>query len=115
MSTFNDVPSLIRGARQNMSQRAFAQAIGATQSMVSRYERGVSSPPRMVLNACMRLVHHGDATSTSISAEQLATKVIQNLAKPKDARLRVVIAQLIDGVTMAPVADEQPILQGNKP
>lgn len=88
-----------------MSQRAFAHAIGATQSMVSRYERGLSNPPAAVVNACMQLMHQEDASIGDISAEQLASKVINNLTKPGYARLRSIIAQLIDGVTIDISAD----------
>lgn len=105
MSAFTDVPSLIRGARRNMSQRAFARAIGATQSMVSRYERGMSSPPASVLNACMQLMHQKDVPAEGVSAEQLASMVMTNLGKPGHAPLRLVIAQLIDGVMMASGAE----------
>lgn len=114
MSLFNDVPSLIREARRGMSQRAFAQAIGATQSMVSRYESGVSSPPATVLNACMQLMHQSDAHAEVISAEQLASKVVRRLGKPGHARLRFVIAQLIDGVTTTS-SSKRPIEGRNKP
>lgn len=107
MNTFTDVPSLIRGARQGMSQKSFAKAIGATQSMVSRYERGLSSPPVEVINSCMHIMHYSSSEVDQPSAEELALRVSSKLNGPDFAPLRFVIAQLIDGVTIRTAGDPQ--------
>lgn len=99
MPSYSDLPSLVRQARRNQTQREFAKTIGATQSMVSRYERGVSSPPVGVVNACMHQMHTHGETADEMSVEQLASLVINRLGSPEFAAMRVAIAQLINGVS----------------
>lgn len=114
MNIPTDVPSLVRGARHGMSQRAFAKAIGATQSMISRYERGLSSPPIDVVNSCMHIVHQSDGEVDHISVEELVLKVSTRLNGPNFRPLRLVIAQLIDGVTTGVAIKPQVTERGKK-
>lgn len=81
--------------------------------MVSRYERGVSSPPATIVNACMHLMHHSDAHLENVSIEQLASRVVKKLEGPAFARLRFVIAQLIDDVTTGTDANKVTIQKAN--
>jgi DNA-binding XRE family transcriptional regulator len=47
---------LIRVARAEMSQAAFARLLGVDRSCLSRYESEVLGAPTLVINACLRKV-----------------------------------------------------------
>ncbi len=114
MSIFNDVPTLIKEARRGMTQREFAEFTGATQSMISRYERGLSNPPAEIINRCMHIVHQrGTELPSAITADQLATQIKERLQAPMFDRFRVVIAQLIEDVTLG-VAEKEFTLGNNR-
>jgi len=92
---FESVEDLIRAARNERSQKEFADLLEVDQSMVSKYERGKASPPISVINRCMRLVHTAEV-ETAPSAEQLAVRVRESLADPKLGQVRSALSRLLD-------------------
>ena len=93
--SFESVEELIRAARNERSQKEFADLLEVDQSMVSKYERGKASPPISVINRCMRLVHTAEV-ETAPSAEQLAVRVRESLADPKLGQVRSALSRLVD-------------------
>ena len=89
------VASIIRSARGSMKQAEFARALGVDQSAVSRYERGKGNPPAKVLNHCMRLLHQQTDSGTP-SADELASKVLSNLADREHGAVRQALVALVD-------------------
>ncbi|TFH10435.1 MAG: XRE family transcriptional regulator, partial [Nitrosomonadales bacterium] len=68
------VAELIRTARNEYSQKEFAQKLGVKQSSISRYESGKVNPSVNVIEHCMRLVH-SEGTELTPTADELATKI----------------------------------------
>ncbi len=89
------VGDLIRSARTGRSQQEFADLLGVKQSSVSRYESGKASPPLVVIEHCMRLVHT-QAAEVSPTAEQLADRVRAVLADPAFGQVRSALSRLVD-------------------
>ncbi|WP_201345175.1 helix-turn-helix transcriptional regulator [Thiohalobacter sp. COW1] len=89
------VAELVRTARNGRSQKDFAREIGVGQSMVSRYESGRASPPVKVIEHCMRLVH-ARGVETAPTADELAAKVLTELANSDLGEVRLALARLID-------------------
>ncbi len=92
----------IRGIRGNLSQREFAGKIGVTQVEVSRYERGMRTPPVEILlklsvlgNVSVDYLLQGQGKEASSAAEptesyERTTEMLWmgNLAKPDQSLLR---------------------------
>lgn len=89
------VAELVRSARNGRSQKEFARELGIGQSMVSRYESGRANPPVKVIEYCMRLVHATGAEPTP-TADELAAKVLIELANSDLGEVRLAIASIID-------------------
>lgn len=95
--TFESVEELIRAARNERSQKEFADLLEVDQSMVSKYERGKVNPPISVINRCMRLANTTEGEAV-LSAEQLADQVRESLAGPKLGQVRLVLSRLVDAL-----------------
>ena len=92
----------IRGIRGNLSQREFAGKIRVTQVEVSRYERGMRTPPVEILlklsvlgNVSVDYLLQGQGKEASSAAEptesyERTTEMLWmgNLAKPDQSLLR---------------------------
>jgi len=89
------VAKLIRAARNEHSQKEFAQRLGVKQSSISRYESGKVNPSVHVIEHCMRLVH-SEGNELIPSADELAIKVKVGLAKADQGRLRLALERLIE-------------------
>lgn len=95
MAIVNSVGELIRAARNERSQKDFADLLGVKQSSVSRYESGKASPPISVIEYCMRLVHTAGSDAAP-TAEQLADRVRVALADPGLGPMRLALSRLVD-------------------
>jgi len=89
------VAKLIRTARNEHSQKEFAQKLGVKQSSISRYESGKVNPSVQVIEHCMRLVH-SEGTELIPTADELAVKVKTGLAEADQGRLRLALERLIE-------------------
>jgi transcriptional regulator with XRE-family HTH domain len=93
--TITTVAELVRTARNGRSQQKFARELGVGQSMVSRYESGRANPPVKVIEHCMRLVH-AVGTESAPTADELAAKVLIELANSDLGEVRLALARIID-------------------
>jgi len=84
----------IRLAREkkSMNQQEFAQHLGKTQSVLSRYENGKVNPPNEIYMHCMHIISEEKTTST---IEQLINKVYL-LDEEQYSQLRNALCILID-------------------
>ena len=102
------VAKLIRAARNEHSQKEFAQRLGVKQSSISRYESGKVNPSVHVIEQCMHLVH-SEGTELIPTADELATKVKVGLAEADQGRLRLALEKLIEVLSKErienPIAD----------
>ena len=89
------VAKLIRTARNEHSQKEFAQKLGVKQSSISRYESGKVSPSVQVIEHCMRLVHT-EGTELIPTADELAIKVKTGLSEAYQGKLRLALERLIE-------------------
>ena len=81
-----------------LSQIAFAEKIGKTQSLVSKYERGKVVPPAQVIMHCMTILIR--VPETGPSSTDIARLVENRLGGPGFAKLRTALAELIESVTL---------------
>lgn len=86
---------VVKRARRcvNETQRAFAKRLNSRQSLISKYERGLVSPPSGILIHCMNLA--GVTINASTSELELHQLISQRLAGDDKAAARHVVAQLI--------------------
>jgi len=89
------VAELIRTARNEYSQKEFAQKLGVKQSSISRYESGKVNPSVNVIEHCMRLVH-SEGTELTPTADELATKIKTGLADADQGQLRLALVRLVE-------------------
>lgn len=80
------------------SQQEFALRVASTQPLISRYERGLVSPPSQVLMHCMHIL--GVPISPLLSEADLVKLVKQRLGGDRMAPARLVLAQLIYTLSM---------------
>lgn len=90
------VRNIIREARGNRNQTEFAEFLGKSQGLVSKYERGIVNPPADILEKCMGILqmNNGDDIDTEI----LAKRVRSELKAPEFSYARKTIAALLDGL-----------------
>ena len=98
------VAKLIRTARNEHSQKEFAQKLGVKQSSISRYESGKVNPSVQVIEYCMRLVH-SEGTELIPTADELAVKIKAGLAEAGQGRLRLALERLIEVLAKDHVED----------
>lgn len=86
--------ALVRQARQvtGDTQIAFADRLGVSQSLLSKYERGTVSPPAAVLVRCMEVLH---LSVDEVSQEELLKLVRTRLAGREMNAVRAAIANVI--------------------
>jgi len=89
------VKEIIKKARGNKSQEAFAREIGKSQGTLSKYETGEVSPPSEVLEHCMHLLNNDESLSDT-AADTLANRVLYELNAPEYDKIRQIISFLID-------------------
>lgn len=89
------VAKLIRTARNEHSQKEFAQILGVKQSSISRYESGKVNPSVHVIEHCMRIVHT-ERIELIPTADELAVKVKKGLAEADQGKLRLALEKLIE-------------------
>ena len=95
---------LIRTARNEHSQKEFAQKLGVKQSSISRYESGKVNPSVQVIEHCMRLVH-SEGAELIPTADELAVKVKTGLADADQGKLRLALERLIEVLAKDRVED----------
>ena len=100
--TITTIAKLIRAARNKHSQKEFAQKLGVKQSSISRYESGKVSPSVQVIEYCMHLVHTQE-TELIPTADDLAIKIKESLAKSGHGKLRLALEKLIEVISKDPV------------
>lgn len=76
--TNTQIAALVRGARRQLglNQGQFAQKLGKSQAVVSRYEQGSVEPPGEVVMRCVHIlggIHPASETRVSSWADLLAT------------------------------------------
>lgn len=98
------VAKLIRTARNEHSQKEFAQKLSVKQSSISRYESGKVNPSVQVIEHCMRLVY-SEGTELIPTADQLAVKIKTRLAEADQGRLRLALERLIEVLAKDRVED----------
>lgn len=77
----------------NETQRAFAERLNSRQSLISKYERGLVSPPSDILIHCMNL--GGVPVIPFVSELELQKLIGEKLAGDEKATARHVVAQLV--------------------
>ena len=97
------VQTIIRKARGESSQLEFAVRLGKTQGLISKYERGLVSPPAETLDQCMDILQMN--TQDDISAEALAMKIKKKLQSPDSSEIRHAISVLVDSANPCNVVD----------
>ncbi len=90
------IKNIVRNARGDMSQAAFARLLGKTQGLVSKYESGAVSPPSDTMEKCMEILEMNNGGDVNIDA--LVKRVRSELKAPQLAYVRKSIAALLDGV-----------------
>ncbi len=90
-----NIPQLIKMARNGRSQAAFARELGVQQPTLSRYEKGEANPKAHVIEKCMRLVHWADQIPAP-TVDELANKIKVQLGRNDQAQLRMALSNLID-------------------
>jgi transcriptional regulator with XRE-family HTH domain len=98
---FTSPAELVRQARQitGKNQYDFGVMLGKDQSLVSRYERGQSSPPTDVIMHCMHITNTTPPNKGEVSLEDLLTTIRQRLASPAQARARALLFELLNELT----------------
>lgn len=91
------VRNIIKSARGNMSQKQFAQLLGKSQGVISKYERGVVSPPAETVDKCIDIIET-NKSKLEISAEGLATRIKNELREPQFRSERRMITTILDGI-----------------
>lgn len=83
-----------------MSQFDFGNEIGKSQSVVSKYEKGLADPPPEVVSHCMTIVmrHHG---IEDVSFEQIIQKLRRAKSLPTAPCLYQAIDVLIDSFALS--------------
>lgn len=93
------LPDIIRAARGQQSQADFAKKIKKTQSLVSKYERGVASPPKAVVEYCLRKVLPTDSVVSPCDSSALAEKLKTEFSGPKFDSFREYLGSLLDAAS----------------
>lgn len=85
---------IVRTARKLMklNQEDFADRIGKTQSVLSRYESGKVKPPSEIIMHCMHILNQD---SFSADIEQIISKV-RFLDGEQHAKIREAISLILD-------------------
>lgn len=101
------IPEIILRARGGLTQGIFAEKLGISQSLLSRYENGLVNPPVRIIEACMKIVNTKDAPDAS-SAEALAKRILTDLAAPDATQIRKTISCLLDNIQVAVAMRRKP-------
>lgn len=88
------ISEIIANARKGRSQKEFAEYLGKSQSVISKYESGRTNPPVDVIEKCLK-IHN---MNKDISAEELASMIKDKLSNNKHKEIRVSIANLIKNI-----------------
>lgn len=99
MHTSRKLPSIIRAARGQQSQADFAKKIKKTQSLVSKYERGVASPPKTVVEYCLRKMIPTNEAASPYDSSTLAEKLKSEFSGSKFDGLREYLGGLLDAAS----------------
>jgi predicted transcriptional regulator len=100
MSTLPSTPQeMVVQARSQLgiSQEKFGRQVGASQSLISKYEGGAVDPPASVLMNCIHIL--SGSSSQAVTEESLTSLVSERLSGRSKAALRAVVAQLIVNLT----------------
>jgi len=88
---------IVKKARGEMSQSAFARLLSKNQSAISKYERGAINPPAYVIDACLEMIEkNGEGVSVSSSA--LAKRIRRELSGADYLATRKAIEAVLDSV-----------------
>ncbi len=89
--------SVIRQARKilKLNQRDFAQQLGKTQSVLSRYESDRVHAPSDIVMRCMHIIEENSISDNSDSMEEIILK-IRRLDGSQHTKLREALNILLD-------------------
>ena len=94
-----NLSNIIKMARADTSQAEFASKLGKTQSQISKYERGQSSPPRDVVEYCLGLtMPDALAKIHTPSSDELSKLVKSELDGLENSNIRKMIYGVLNGI-----------------
>lgn len=91
------VKEIIRAARGELSQTAFAEQLKTSQSLISKYESGNANPPAGIINKCMNIIH-GKNVKDDISLAALEVRMRKVLQGASQAQARRAFAVILDSI-----------------
>lgn len=91
------VNEIIRAARGDLSQAAFAEQLQTSQSLISKYESGNANPPAGIINKCMNIIH-GKNAGGDVSLTALEKRMRKVLCGPSQAQARRAFAVILDSL-----------------
>ncbi len=86
---------IIRDARGNLSQAEFAQKLGRSQPVLSKYERGTINPPAEVVEKCIEILEQRN--EDDISIDMLIKRLNKEVSGERYKGVRRAIKLLLDG------------------
>lgn len=92
------VKEIIRIARGDLTQTAFADLLKTSQSLISKYESGNANPPAGVIDKCMKIIH-GKNIEGDVSLKALEVRIRKILSGPAQAEARKAFAILLDSMS----------------
>lgn len=95
------VRGIIRAARGGSTQAKFAELLQTQQSLISKYESGVTNPPADVIDKCMKIIH-GRTSDDEISLAALEVRMRKVLRGPSQASARKAFAIILDSLSQIP-------------
>jgi len=90
------IRNIISEARGNRTQAEFANVLGKSQGLLSKYESGKVNPPAAIVEKCMKMLNKVE--DESVSSDLLAKRIKAELKEPHHAYARKTIAALLDGM-----------------
>lgn len=91
------VKEIIRAARGKLTQTAFAELLNTSQSLISKYESGITNPPADIINECMKIIH-GKNIKGDITLKALEERMRKVLVGPAHAGARKAFAVILDSL-----------------
>lgn len=91
------VRGIIRTARGSRNQEDFAREIGATQPLLSLYERGKVNPPAVIIDRCLSILKAKEQSPNS-SVRALVRAVETGLTGPQNQELRQALLVMIESL-----------------